>query len=234
MKKFITSVSNANAKMFVNYKELYIINKSLTPKKIRKKIGNNMLTIEHIIPKSFAQSKCNSNRDLHLLTTYSTGLNSHKNNYVYSNDHTISNKKRLLDINGNVLNCIPTKNRNCISIKNDKKKTFTPADIYKGIISRSVMYHFVSYPKYKKRIFEEIIDIDVLINWHYTFPVTEEEFTRNLMVYFHQGNINPFILYPQLTKYVLQTKFQNEFNYLEGFDYNNQFYQHCQMLPIKC
>jgi deoxyribonuclease I len=234
MKKFITSLSKTNAKMFVNYKDLYIINKSLTPPNIKKKIGNNMLTIEHIVPKSFTLPKCNSKRDLHLLTTYSTGLNSHKNNYGYSNNYTISNKKKLLDINGNIISCLPNKNREYISIKNDKEKKFTPADIYKGIISRSIMYHFTCYPKYKKRVFEEIIDMDVLINWHYTFPVTEEEFTRNLMVYFHQGNINPFILYPQLTKYILQSKFKTEFNYLEGFDYNNHFFQQCQLLPVKC
>ena len=233
MKKFITFLSNNNAKMFVNYKDLHIINKSLTLPNIIKKIGNNMLTIEHIVPKSFTLPKCNSKRDLHLLTTYSTGLNAHKNNYGYSNNYTISNKKKLLDINGNIINCLPKKNREYISIKNDKEKKFTPADIYKGIISRSIMYHFTCYTKYKKKVFEEIIDIDVLINWHYTFPVTKEEYTRNLMVYFHQGNINPFIIYPELTKYILEKKCNTKFNYLEDFNYQQNFYNHCQTLPIK-
>jgi len=233
MKKFITFIGNNNAKMFVNYKKLYVINKSLTPKTIKEKIGNNMLTIEHIVPKSFAKTNCNSNRDLHLLTSYSSGLNSHKNNYVYSNDHTISNKRKMLDFNGNLINCLPNVGKDLISLKNDKEKTFTPANIYKGIISRSIMYHFTCYPQYKKKVFEEIIDMDILANWHYQFPVTQEEFNRNLMVYYYQGNINPFIIYPELTKYILEKKFNTKFNYLEDFNYRKNFYNHCQTLPIK-
>jgi len=225
MKKFIKNLAKMNPKIYVNYSDLHNINLKLTPDSIKKNI-NSKYTIEHIIPQSFSKIKCNSNRDLHVLTTYSDLLNKYRSNYGYDNIDIITDKHKIMDMEGGLVNYnFSIHNKNLTAIKCNENKIFSPQNIYKGIIARSIMYYYVMYSQYNSEIFNNIINPNTLINWHYKYPVTKEEYERNLNIYLYQGNLNPFILYPELIQVVIHHELNIDSIHFNNFNYKKHFYK---------
>jgi deoxyribonuclease-1 len=72
------------------------------------------------------------------------------------------------------------------------KKCFEPRDEHKGALARAMFYFSV---RYSKTIDPE--QESFFRKWNAEFPVTDKEFKRNEDIFNYQGNLNPFVKYPE-------------------------------------
>jgi deoxyribonuclease I len=70
----------------------------------------------------------------------------------------------------------------------------------KGTAARAMLYFFLRYPKRVKKEFKKKVNIPLLIRWNEEFPPTLYEKHRNQAIFYIQGNRNPFIDFPDLSK----------------------------------
>lgn len=79
------------------------------------------------------------------------------------------------------------------------KGGFNPPDKKsKGKISRTIGYIHIQYPNTFEHYQHKMIKWEDIYRWGTKYPITFFEIYRNEFIYFHQGNINPFIKYPIL------------------------------------
>lgn len=52
---------------------------------------------------------------------------------------------------------------------------FVPPDLYKGQISRAVLYMADKYPEYHDKIFDRVLSLETALKWNETFPEQEIE-----------------------------------------------------------
>lgn len=71
---------------------------------------------------------------------------------------------------------------------------FEPCDEAKGEIARALMYGAMQYGFTPTQM---ITSVELLLEWHNNFPVTNREIYRNNTAYTLQGNRNPFIDHPE-------------------------------------
>lgn len=95
------------------------------------------------------------------------------------------------------------------------KTVFEPPAEARGVVARAMMYMDVRYDgdgrsqtpdlqlvthvtgfgqEAKSGKFGKLCD---LLDWHYRYPVTDDERKRNDRAYHHQGNRNPFVDHPE-------------------------------------
>ncbi|MGY6562705.1 MAG: endonuclease [Luteibaculaceae bacterium] len=100
--------------------------------------------------------------------------------------------------------------------------TFTPRPVIKGDIARMVLYMDLRYngagnepnltlipENLPSNNAPNLGNINTLLTWHETDPVSNWEIDRNNIIYSYQENRNPFIDHPELTDYLwgdLQTE----------------------------
>ena len=75
-----------------------------------------------------------------------------------------------------------------------KNTSFEPCDAAKGEVARSVMYGTVQYSYTMTKI---IASVELALEWHLTYEITERETRRNNVVHGLQGNRNPFVDHPE-------------------------------------
>ena len=67
---------------------------------------------------------------------------------------------------------------------------FIPCWSSRGAVARSIAYMKLIYPK---MVLDNIIDMDILMDWDKLYPPLDWELSRNKLIYEYQGNINPFV-----------------------------------------
>ena len=164
------------------------------------------LNVEHIFPQSFFKNdtrKLAMKSDLHHLYLCNRKLNSFRQNFKYvdSSVAKIDDKIRVLDMKGNAVN---NENelfakRGYLMVTNKNSKTFVPAECSRGKVARALSYFAVKYD-YLDTL-EKVIDIRTLVEWSLKDPVDNDEYLKNVIIYKHQGDINPFVFNPDLVLY---------------------------------
>ncbi len=164
---------------------------------------NTNWNIEHLYPQSKGTKNIPLKSDLYHLFVCNSLLNSHRSNFKFSDSIDFNNDDKIdyLDRRGKKIDIINNNfyhNKAILSCKNNQKKIFIPTNYNKGLISRSIAYMSLRY----NLSLDQIMDPPKLIlDWNNKYPPTTDEIMRSLWIYRHQGNINLFILYPELINY---------------------------------
>jgi len=197
--------------------------------------GSLEKNVEHIYPQSKFKNKekrTMMRSDLHNLYLCNTKLNNIRQNFKYmdTKELNIDDDIKILDMKGKEII-----NKNEIFKKfgyimgtNNKKKIFIPTNYSRGKIARSLSYFTIKYDFLNE--LNDIINIKTLIEWNLKDPVDNDEYLKNIKVYKHQGNLNPFILEPDLVHYcfsdkieiteeILSKKRQSSINHLYSINY---------------
>ena len=163
--------------------------------------GDNQgsLNVEHVFPQSFFKQdtrRVTMRSDLHNLYLCNMKLNSYRQNFKYvdSTVTKLNDKIRVLDSAGEqVTNETDLfSKRGYVMVTNKSSKTFIPSDQSRGKIARALSYFVVKY-NYLEEL-SKVIDIQTLLEWNLKDPVDNDEYLKNIVIYKHQGDINPFIL----------------------------------------
>lgn len=210
LRKLLFSEMNKNYKYIPYSKSKKILYNNINKIDI---YGDNLeqLNVEHIFPQY--TFKNNTNRlimrsDLHNLYLCNSRLNNYRSNfkYVESSITQLDDSIKILDMKGNIINSkeeIFSKN-GYLMITNKKHKIFIPTEYSRGKIARSLSYFAIKYDYIEQ--LNEIIDIRTLLEWNLKDPVDNEEYYKNIIIYQHQKNLNPFIINPDLMVYCFSDK----------------------------
>ncbi len=175
--------------------------------------GDNTLkkNIEHIFPQYSFKDDLNKKimkSDLHNLYLCNQKLNSYRQNFKYVDSSVTSlyDDIKILDMKGNIIterNDI-FKQQGYLMITNRKKKIFIPSIYSRGKIARAISYFAIKYD-YTDKI-NNLIDYKTLLEWNLKDPVDNDEYLKNAIIYKYQGNLNPFIIDPDLMVYCFADK----------------------------
>lgn len=157
---------------------------------VSENLKKSIFSVEHIFPRSHLEKK--DHNDMHNIVRTINELNNQRSNYRYHDK-----------ISQNDENWINLKFDNYV---NHKNKLFVPNAASRGFISRSILYMSKEYDYDPSNV----IDVDVLINWYYTYPPTKEERFHNEFIKKFQNKNNDFI-----SKYGKKSKVIK--SYLEKF-----------------
>jgi len=164
------------------------------------------MNVEHVFPQ-YAFKEDNRRKemksDVHNLFLCNSKLNTYRSNFKYvkpieylkfSND----TKCHVLDMKGNKITSSEEifSHSGYLMALNSKRKVFVPTEYSRGKIARAIAYFSIKYGYVDK--VNEIIDFNTLIEWNLKDPVDNEEYLKNIICYMYQGNLNPFIMDPDL------------------------------------
>lgn len=154
---------------------------------IRIITSENKFNTEHVVPQSWFQAKEPMKGDLHHLFACQPACNAKRSNYPYFDfpDYIPESPEEAI--------------RNHCGVSQFDR--FEP-EYGKGAVARAMLYFLLRYPKKINKGFRRKIDIHLLIRWHEQFPITLYERHRNRAIFLIQGNRNPFIDFPELTKLI--------------------------------
>lgn len=138
---------------------------------------------EHVVPQSWFGKRNPMRGDLHHLFTCESNCNSFRSNYPYHDflDYTPVEEEEKI-------------RQGCGKAENGK---FEP-NANQGVVARAALYYILRYPKSLNN--PDNINVETLLTWHLNNPPTAYEQRRNLKIQMLQGNRNPFIDFPNLTK----------------------------------
>lgn len=152
---------------------------------------NIQWTCEHVIPKSLIPE----HNDLHNLILLPDRLNNMRSNFPYVNGIEYED---LHDPHLKVKPIPPCMRFNCscchLQGKLVSKNLFIPADRFKGMISRSVLYMKDKYPHHHQLIHKRVLDLGVASIWDMSFPPSPQELEWNKFVASYQGDGNPYVI----------------------------------------
>ena len=135
----------------------------------------NFTNCEHIVPRS-RFINYNSLKvlkyDLHNLYPCCIYLNSQRKNHKYTEFNYANTFER-------------------------PKFHFIPPDYAKGKIARTCLYLIQLYPDVKDTIHQNVIDKNLIIDWHLEYQPDDNELKREWLIGKIQGNINPLVLNPE-------------------------------------
>ena len=162
--------------------------------------------VEHIFPQYMFKNHTNKlhmKSDLHHLYLCNSKLNSYRQNFKYmdSSNALSFDDVKILDTQGNIV----TREKDIFAKKgylmlsNKKRKTFIPSEYSRGKIARSLAYFSIRYNIHEN--LDSVIDIRTMLEWNLKDPVDNNEYLKNIIIYKHQGNLNPFIIDPDLLLY---------------------------------
>lgn len=203
-----------------NIKEKYINHLNLGYDKARKilfeefednliygeKDSKQKINCEHVWCQKYFKYKEPMKSDLHIMYLANSKLNSHRQDYKFSNIH---NNYIFINNNGNIItnNFFNKLISNNLYKKNNTKKIFEPCDKSKGKISRSLAYFNLIYENDCVNEIENVININELVEWNRNHLPNVDEIKRNEMIRNYQNNINPFIKYPVLLELFYNNNF---------------------------
>jgi endonuclease I len=109
---------------------------------------------------------------------------------------------------------------------------YFPGDEWKGDVARIIMYMYLRYPGQCNAVNSAAGPItyaiqndmpDLLLEWNQEDPVSDFELTRNDVIYYYQGNRNPFIDNPYLASLIWNgPQAVDAWETLSGPDYDAQ------------
>lgn len=146
------------------------------------------LNCEHVVPQSWFDKRQPMRGDLHHLFACDPSCNSRRGNSPYADFPDYVPESYILGIK-----------EGCG--KADEGK-FEP-EYGKGIVARATFYFMT---RYFGIINNNLVNLDVLLEWHHKFPVSLYEKHRNLAIYDLQGNRNPYIDFPEFAEKWLYEK----------------------------
>lgn len=154
----------------------------------------NPMNAEHIIPQSFYGSASPMRSDIHNLRGTHGSVNSARGNKPFDNA-TGSITYYGIDGNGDYFSTGSSPNNPDLFSKGDND-SFEPRESMKGDVARQIFYFYTMYPTQAGTI-DGVADINVLYQWHLNDPVDAAEIQRNNRINTVQGNLNPYISYPE-------------------------------------
>jgi hypothetical protein len=80
-----------------------------------------------------------------------------------------------------------------------------PSPRDKGIVARACAYFFLVYPEFIDKI-ESAIFLKAMLEWHQANPPDTHELDRHKQMAQVQGNVNPFIIVPELMEAIFTNK----------------------------
>lgn len=140
------------------------------------------LNCEHVVPQSWFDKRQPMRGDLHHLFACDPPCNSSRGNSPYADFPDYVPESSILGIQ-----------EGCG--KADEGK-FEP-EYGKGIVARATFYFMTRYIGIMDN---NLVNLEVLLEWHQKFPVSLYEKHRNLAIYDLQGNRNPYIDFPELAE----------------------------------
>lgn len=153
-------------------------------------LPKNNLSLEHICPQSYLKDITNAKKDMHNIFLTHNYINLHRSNYKFVNQIDNEMEEYLTQINNNNLLIIKKSEIDInLNYKNDILRYFIPKNTSRGMISRTICYMKLIYPKIDLK---NIIDTEILIKWNIEYPPSQFEIERNKLIYNIQGNINPY------------------------------------------
>ena len=168
---------------------------------------------EHILPKSWwGYSEANEANDpmytdLHHVISTDAVANDTRSNYIYDEVKNATWTNNLGSKLGTSMNWY-------------NQTAFEPVDEYKGDIARVYFYMLTCYMDQNfavnakgKKYFSYTNGVcefqpqalALMLKWHRQDPVSEKEVVRNAKVADLQGNVNPFVVEPDLVEYIWGT-----------------------------
>ncbi len=152
---------------------------------------------EHIVPQSVFNKQYPMKSDVHFVVPSDGYVNGKRSNYPFG----IVNNPSWTSTNGSKVG------------SNDYTNAYTgnafePIDEFKGDIARMLFYFATRYetqvddwdfPMFngtENQVFSEWA-LSLLLQWHYSDPVSQREIDRNNACYNFQNNANPFIDHPE-------------------------------------
>ncbi len=154
----------------------------------------NPMNAEHIIPQSFYGSASPMRSDIHNLRGTHGSVNSARGNKPYDNA-TGNITYYGVDNNGDYFSTGTTPS-NVDDFSKGDSDSFEPRESMKGDVARQVFYFYTMYPTQAGTI-DGVADINVLYQWHLDDPVDAAEIQRNTRINTVQGNLNPYISFPE-------------------------------------
>ncbi|MFB6467209.1 endonuclease I family protein [Cytobacillus sp. Hz8] len=140
------------------------------------------LNCEHVVPQSWFHKHEPMKGDLHHLFACDPACNSRRGNNPYDDFPDYVPKSHALGLK-----------EGCGMADEGK---FEP-EYGKGIVARATFYFLTRYPGI---ISNNLVNLQVLMDWHKQFPVSLYEKHRNLAIFELQGNRNPFIDFPEMAE----------------------------------
>lgn len=172
------------------------------------KPDNNVINVEHSIPKSWwGGGSNNAYKDIVHLNPSNSDANSRKSNYPYAELASVSWNNGVTFIGS------PKS-----GMGGGSSKCYEPHDMYKGDFARICFYMFtvyddISWTSNTDWMYDKSTDLilkpwaqTMLLRWGENDPVSEKELNRNDAVYKHQKNRNPFIDFPDLAEHIWGSK----------------------------
>lgn len=165
------------------------------------------MNIEHTFPKSWwGGSKNEAYCDIMHLMPVNGSVNSRRSNHPYGEVASVSWSNSRSKVGS------PKSGQG-----GGSSTVFEPDDEYKGDLARTYFYMVTCYQNLSWQgnglltaangTYPTLQPwaIEMLLDWHRNDPVSQKEIDRNEAVYYHQGNRNPFIDYPDMVEYIWGT-----------------------------
>lgn len=160
------------------------------------------INAEHTIPQSFFSEAEPMRSDIHHLYPTHKDVNAERGNYPFA---------EIPDVDTDLWYTVGAENTYFTTttipsaevIDNYSEKdgnVFEPKEDHKGDLARSVFYFFTMYPEAAGNI-SRLVDkgnVQLLYQWHLQDPVSEWERQRNQRIAEKQGNLNPYVSYPEI------------------------------------
>lgn len=140
------------------------------------------LSIEHVCPRSYCKNLLCAKYDMHNLFLTDSDINRMRSNYKFIDEKCVD---YYLGVGSGVGSGVELGKGNY-----KYNNMFIPRWSSRGVVARSIAYMKFIYPK---MVLNNIIDMDVLIDWDYLYPPLDWEIARNKLIYKYQENINPFV-----------------------------------------
>ncbi|PTL38082.1 endonuclease I family protein [Alkalicoccus saliphilus] len=174
-------------KRFEKYRRLVVAQRYSKNKRVKNQVRSisrqYKFNVEHVVPQSWFRAKEPMKGDLHHLFTCEPECNSIRSNYPYYEFSAGAKPLNIYDECG----------------LHNETGLFEP-EYGKGIVARATLYFLLRYPNRIVKSYRQLINRKLMLQWHNEFPVTLYEKHRNKAIFEIQGNRNPFIDFPELTK----------------------------------
>jgi endonuclease G, mitochondrial len=171
-----------NEMRLLEFSESLFVELNLTDQQVAEKIALFEASLpyncEHVVPQSWFGKQEPMRGDLHHLFTCESGCNSFRSNIPYFDFEDFEEAVRS-------------------ECGKRETNSFEPEN-GKGEVARATLYFLLRYPGEINAVSKEYTEdrIDILLNWHQNFKVTDHELHRNAAIYARQGNRNPLIDHP--------------------------------------
>ena len=156
----------------------------------------NPINAEHLVPQSFYGGVSPMKSDIHNIRPSHQSVNSARSNYDFG--EVPDGQAQWYGLNG-VGDYISSSSQPGISLdfSEGANSLFEPQEDRKGDVARQVFYFYTVYPSQAGMI-SELVDLNLLYQWHLQDPADSFELQRNNRIEEVQGNRNPYIDYETL------------------------------------